>query len=423
MIRKLLDFVAPVRPVQRDRGYRRLLRWASLAVTNRRWAPLLCALALGFGIFAGVAIGPGASGTFANGTPPVVEIPGLAEGGGESEAPEEEATGGGLGESDGGEAESFPTESESSEFPFAESEPEESFEEEGEEPLPEGKGNEKEPADEPEEEAQVLTGVVVHANPAAGSYTLVETGGVLNAVHASQLPAPKTKVQVPVRILANGTYAEAGARKKTGAASGAKLAGIVTFVDANPAAPGYAVSKRGTSVLVRLHPDPTGVPPQLPQLGAYATVDVEIEAPPSATVPGAAPASDPAASAGPGACAPDPAVAPAVPKPKGVLWQRSVDADGAPFASSDFEGIVMAVCPGQLLLSGDDMREAGGDVLFTVPGSIDTSKLAPGDSVAVTAAIEAGGTLKLSGLASDERTKGAEDVSLAQGDLVPQTTK
>ena len=60
-----------------DRGYRRLLRWAALPVTNRRWAAPLAALALGFGLFAGVAIGPGATGTLATGAPQVIELPSL----------------------------------------------------------------------------------------------------------------------------------------------------------------------------------------------------------------------------------------------------------------------------------------------------------------------------------------------------------
>jgi len=58
----------------------RWLRWASLIVTDRRWAPPLSALALGFGLFVGVAIGPGAPGTLATGVPQVIEIPDLIGG-------------------------------------------------------------------------------------------------------------------------------------------------------------------------------------------------------------------------------------------------------------------------------------------------------------------------------------------------------
>jgi hypothetical protein len=57
-----------------------VLRWASLIVTDRRWAAPLSALALGFGLFAGVAIGPSAPGTLATGVQPIIEIPGFIGG-------------------------------------------------------------------------------------------------------------------------------------------------------------------------------------------------------------------------------------------------------------------------------------------------------------------------------------------------------
>lgn len=175
-------------------------------------------------------------------------------------------------------------------------------------------------------------------------------------------------------------------------------------------------------MLVRIHPDPAGAPAVLPQLGAYASVVAAIEkaAPVSAapTPPvSEAPPAPPVAPAP--TCVPDPALPPP-PAPVAVLWQSQLDADGAPFASSDFEGVVMAVCAaeGTLLLSADDLRESGEDILFRVPKSLDTGKLKTGDSVTATAAIEAAGALSLTGLASDERAKGADDAATAQGDLV-----
>ena len=66
-------------------------RAASLAVTDRRWAAPL-AVALGFGLFLGVAIGPGAAGTLATGGPLIqVEVPSSSGGS------EEVVTGGGGG--------------------------------------------------------------------------------------------------------------------------------------------------------------------------------------------------------------------------------------------------------------------------------------------------------------------------------------
>jgi hypothetical protein len=426
--RRLLDILAPVRPAHSDSGYRRVLRWAALPVTNRRWAAPLCALALGFGLFAGVAIGPGTTGSLATGAAPVIEIPSpLAAGEGDAE---EESAGdaeaGGFTEAGSGGEPSFPTESSSSgsisSFPEVET-PESS---QASESAPAAKdhspaGGEEEPAAEEEEEAQVLAGVVVHANPAAGSYTVAEAGGLLSSVHAAKLPAPGARVSVPVRILANGTFAEAGPRKQKGKTTQASFAGVVTFVDADPTTPAYTVSKRGVSVLVRIHPDPAGAPAVLPQLGAYASVVVAIEkaAPVSAAPPPPVSEAPPVAPAPVSTCLPDPAL-PSPPAPVAVLWQSQLDADGAPFASSDFEGVVMAVCAaeGTLLLSADDLRESGEDILFSVPKSLDTGKLKTGDSVTATAAIDAGGALSLTGLASDERAKGADDAATAQGDLV-----
>lgn len=429
MRKRLLDLLAPVRPAHGDRGYRRVLRWAALPVTDRRWAAPLCAAALGFGLFAGVAIGPGTSGSFATGVPQVVELPGLlADGEGEGEG-SGGGTGGGEAFAEGGGAESAEPFAEEAEFPeekaFLE---EEAPEEPAETAPPEKEAPAGEP--EPEEPAQTMAGVVVHANPAAGSYTLVEAGGLPSAVHAAKLPAPGAKVSVPVRTLANGTFAEDGQRKQAGKRASASLAGIVTFVDPDPAAPAYTVSKRGVSVLVRVRPDPAGTAPVLPQLGAYATVSVEIEKPPAGAglPPAAAPLPDDAAAApAPAAatCAADPAAPVVVPAPAAILWQQKVEAGGAPFASSDFAGVVTAICPeeAKLAISGDDLRQSGKDIVFEVPQSIELGGVEVGDSVLVTAAIEADGRLRLTGLAGDERTKGADDARAAQGDLASQAPK
>lgn len=409
---------------------RLFVRAAALPVTDRRWAAPLCAAALGLGIFAGVAIGPGTSGSFATGVPPVIELPGLlgeADGGGDSAVAE---AGGGEAVSEGGEeaaGEAF-SEAEAG-ASFEAGFPEEEAEDPAEPSAPTPTGPAEEP--EPEEPAQVLAGVVVHANPAAGSYTVVESGGLMNAVHAAKLPAPGAKVSVPVRTLANGTFAEDGKRKQTGKRTSASVAGIVTFVDPDPAAPAYAVSKRGVSMLIRVRPDPTGAAPALPQLGAYATASVEIEKPPAGAglPPAAAPIlTDAAAAPAPPpdpACAPDPAQPVTVPAPPAILWQQELEADGAPFASSDFAGVVTAICPeeAKLALSGDDLRQSGKDIVFEVPKSIDLGKLKVGDSVAAAAAIEADGTLRLTGLAGDERTKGADDAKAAQGDLASQAPR
>lgn len=387
MINRIRDALAPPKTAQtRDTGYRRLLRWASLPVTDRRWAAPLAAIALGFGIFAGVAIGPGAAGTFATGAPQIIEMPDFSGGtdegsggGGEAAPPiaaAPESSEGFLGEE----------ESSASFAPVAPLE-EEAFESAGaeEEPAPATvPKEEKEPA---QPEAQELAGTVVHVNPAASSYTVAETGGVMSAVHAGKLPAPGIAVEVPIKALANGTLGEAGTRRKTGSKEVTELAGIVTFVKADPAAPAYAISNRGSSVLIHLQPDPSGALPPLPVLGAYGTAEVAIEA--------------------------------------GVLWQRQLSAGGAPFTHAELEGVVAAVEAetAQLLISADDVRESGQDIALAIPAQIDASALAVGDSVLASADIGADGVLTLTGLASDERLKGAENTEATQGDLVPEKPK
>jgi len=336
-------------------GYRQLLRWAALPVTDRRWAAPLCAVALGFGLFAGVAIGPGAAGTFATGAAQVIEIPGFSggtssdessgdEGGGPSTSAESSGAGssGGEGSASSESSSAFP-----SFAPTSEGESEESSEASEKTPP---KNEASPPEEEAEPEAQALSGIVVHVNPAAGSYTLAEAGGTIDSIHAGKTPQPGTKVSVPVRLLANGTFAEAGTRKKSGTRTRATFSGIVTWLEPTPTAPAYVVSKRGVSVLVRVHPDPTGAAPALPALGAFATVAVDIEKPQppatSSTAPPAGspvetlavPAEAPQAAAVPATeapvapaptCAPDPSLPPLrVFAPTAILWQRQISAAG-----------------------------------------------------------------------------------------------
>jgi hypothetical protein len=445
-------------------GYRQVLRWAALPVTDRRWAAPLSAVALGFGLFVGVAIGPGATGTFATGAAQIIEIPGFGGGDSDDDGGEERDSSASAKAVDGGGGESSAPAAESllpPIAPVASSEAEEASEATPPPPQaapPAGK--------EPEPEEEKLAGIVVHVNPAAASYTIAEPEGTLEVIHAAKAPQPGAKLEVPVRLLTNGTFAEAGTRSKSGLGTRATFTGIVTYVDPTPTAPAYTVSKRGASVLVNVHPDPTGAPPTLPALGAFADVAVEIEksqssAAVSALPESAVPASEPPAPAVPGEPAPPspassepPAVAPApaapaptaepplppaqptcapdssqpplsVVQPNAILWQRQVKAQGAPFTASDFAGIVTALCPatGQLLLSADDIRESQQDLVFTVPATIDTAKLTVGQSVAATATIGADGALSLTGLASDERTKGADDAKATQGALVGSPKK
>ncbi len=359
-------------------------RGAALIVTNRRWGATLSAAALGFGIFAGVAIGPGASGSLAGGAPQLIALaPPAAEGEGEggAEFDGSSESSGGFGSSfgaSGGETESF--EAFPSAAPLAGG---------SAEPLPvaeEGPAAEpKAPPSAEEEgpEATALAGTVAHVNKAAGSYSLAIKGGELVPVHASKLPQAGSKLSVEAVQLANGTFAEEGERERKGAAKVASVRGVVTDVNEDPAAPAYTLSGRGASLLVRVEPDPTGAMPELPPRGAYATVEASIE-------PGA------------------------------DLAQRKIELEpGEPSTYLDLAGIYAGPDPetGQLLLSSDDTRAGKRDLQLTVPARIKTTKLEAGDSYLATAEIKPDGTLELAGIASDEQRKGADDDDSAQGDL------
>lgn len=374
------------------KAYRRLLRCAALPILDRRWAAPLSAVAVGFGLFIGVAIGPGAAGTLATGAMQIVEVPGF--GGGADEDPVATAGSGAPAASSrqssasASSSESFPPAT-SSFAPLPVEEPESA-------PLPEAdEGSEQKqtssPGKEPEAEEETLEGVVVHVNRAAGSYAVAEGGGTLVAVHAPTAPQPGTEVEVPLQPLANGTFAEAGKRVRAGAETRAMVSGVVTFVDADPAAPAYAISKRGVSMLVHVHPDPSGATAALPEVGAFATVAVEIER----SKRPAEPVED-------------------LPPPF-VLWQRHLEADGTPLTYGDFAGIVTAVNleANQLQLSADDVGESDADLLFDFPqGEFDLSEIEVGTSILVTATIEPDGRLVLSDLASDEHRKGADSEAL-----------
>lgn len=390
-----------------------VLRAVSLVVTDRRWAAPLSAMALGFGLFLGVAIGPGAPGTLATGAGQIVAIaaPEEREEPETLEAAEPEAPAGEA------EPEALASEPESFEEPFAEPE---AFEPAPlaaplpeEEPPPAEPPPAEPPAEEPEEatETQELKGTVVHANPAAVSYTMVIDGGEPVSVHAAKLPLPGEKLTVEASPLTTNTFAEEG-RERSGSAQGASMRGVVTYVDADPSDPAYTLSGRGFSILIHLPPSPA---PQLPALGAYATVGVGFEKPaPPPTTPEVVPP-EPAAA---GSCLPDPALRPA-PTPKRIAVQRTFKAESEPATYFDLAGIVSAVCPAtkQLLISADDLRAGEDDLLLAVPGQLQTDKLKVGESIVATATIEEDGTLTLSGLAGNQGRKGAESPSLAQGDL------
>jgi hypothetical protein len=362
------------------------LRGAALVVTDRRWAAPLSAAALGFGIFAGVAIGPGTAGSLATGAQQIIELPsagddGQSGGGGGAVASTRSAPaiGGGGG---GGFEEALPP------TPLA-PEPIESLPPAATEPAPKAAPAEE---SEPEEEAegQMFEGTVVHVSPAAGSYAMAIDGGELISIHAPELPDPGAKLSGPLRQLANGTYAEAAALElQKGTAKEVAFSGTVTFADPNPAAPAYTVSGRGSSLPVHLEPDPSGAVPELPAVGSPVEVTATIEPP-------------------------------AEPKGTPTLLQSKLAIESVPPATYlELAGIVKEVGPdtGQLLLSADWAGESESTLTLAVPPEIDSAKLELGDSYLATVEVAEDGSLILKGIASDERAKGADDSAGAQGDL------
>jgi hypothetical protein len=367
------------------------LRGAALVVTDRRWAAPLSAAALGFGIFAGVAIGPGTAGSLATSAQQVIEIPSSGGGDGQSGG-----GGGGIAstepslpslghEASGGFEESLP-----STLPLA-PEPVEPLPAPTNEPAAKPTPASEESDGEAEKpEGQSFEGTVVHANPAAGSYAIAIKGGELLSVHAPELPEPGTKLSASLRPLANSTYAEADeleAEKKK--ATEVLFDGTVTFADPNPAAPVYAVSSRGSSLLVHVEPDPSGTAPALPAIGSLVTVIAKIEPP-------------------------------AEPKASSTLVQSKLKVESVPPSTYlELAGIVKEILPetGQLLFSADWAGESESTITLAVAPEIDAKKLKAGDSYLATAEIADDGSLTLKGIASDEHSKGADDASSAQGDL------
>lgn len=367
------------------------LRGASLVVTDRRWAAPLSAAALSFGVFAGVAIGPGTPGSLATSARQIIEVPGSGEDEGQSGG-----GGGGIASADsspaslGSEASGSFEEALPSTVPLA-PEPVESLPAPAAEPAPKAPPAEE---GEPEEgaEGQMFKGTVVHASPAAGSYAMAIEGGELISVHAPELPDPGVKLSGPMRQLVNGTYAEATELElelEKGTAKEVAFTGTVTFVDANPAAPTYTVSGRGSSLPVHVEPDPSGAVPELPAVGSLVKVTAKIEPPPE-------------------------------PKRSSTLLQSKLELESVPPSTYlELAGIVKQVLPetGQLLFSADWAGESEAALTLTVPAAIDSAKLKLGDSYLATVEVGADGSLELKGIASDERTKGADDPMSAQGDL------
>lgn len=371
----------------KSRAVDQALRGASLVVTDRRWAAPLSAAALGFGIFAGVAIGPGTAGSLATSAQQIIEMP--SSGGGE-----QDEGGGGIASTEsaapaGGEEGGAFEEALPSLVPLS-PEPVEPLPAPASEPAPKPASPDKQGESEEKPQGQLFEGTVVQANAPAGSYAIAIEGGDLISVHAAELPEPGTRVSASLSRLANGTFAEVEkVEPKKKPTSEAAFRGTVTFADPNPTTPAYTVSGPGVSLLVEVAPDPSGSAPTLPSIGSLVSVTAKVE---KRTEP----------------------------KAGFALVQKQIEVEPVPASTYlEMAAIAKEVVPaeGRLVLSADGAGESESALTLTIPSGIDATKLTVGDSYLATAEVAADGSLALKGIVGDERRKGADDSAGAQGDL------
>jgi hypothetical protein len=417
------------------------LRWAALPITDRRWTAPLSAIALGMGLFIGVAIGPGISSTL--GTTPLLVVAAADDANPTSSSPA--SAGEAAPPALGSPVANTPVPHSNAAIPA----PTTSVA-----PIPttvpvapttttpttdttKTNDTSDETTTTPDDTTDelVFKGTVIHVNPLASSYVVTTGKGQMNAVHAKRLPDPGAKLEVPVRELANGTYAEDGKETKTGTAHSARLQGLVTFAD--PATGAYTLSRKGASIVV--HPNSGSQPPPAPpKVGTQLTVSAKLgprpdevvnappppapEPPPTTTTTTTTATTTTTPVPPTSRLATDCGTPPAPPDPPDTILtetSRKIDIDFLGY--SDFEGIVQGVCASteELVLSADDLRESGADITLPLgeDTGIDLGSISPGDVVDASGTIDADtGALALTGISNDEGIKRADDADLKQGD-------
>jgi len=391
------------------------LRWAALPIVDRRWTAPLSAIALGFGLFVGVAIGPGTEGTFGTAKPMVIRLPAPPETQTAAVAPDsadgpsghagnhqsndqDQAPPPALDPPPAVEAPSFdtppatttpPTYPTTPSYPSPPSYP----------TTPSTTTTTTTPTDTvPVETTTAFSGTVVHLNPEAASYAVATDDGQLVALHSHRPPVVGKRVEVEAKALANGTYSEVGNRKEVGNAGRAEFSGTVSYSD--PVNRVYTVSAPGVSALVR-----GGANHRPPEVGDEVDVSARIADHPEALTP-----SEP----GQQGCG-RPPVPPKAPK-TALDQLRVKTTSDEPVASTDVEGVVEGVCRSdrKLIVSADDVRESGQDISIAIPEDFKLAALKPGLVLKLGADIGAAGALTLSSVAGDEGAKGAEDPDLVQ---------
>ena len=397
----------PIRPDRGSLGRFASLRWAALPIVDRRWTAPLSAVALGFGLFIGVAIGPGAEGSFGTQPPVVVRVAPPPPAETASEPPADAGRGegshqGGSARGHGGAdlppAPAFDTPPQSGAPtitpPIAPPVPQTTTTSTATTTTADtghtGGGG-------PPDATSELSGTVVHLNPEAAGYTIADADGRLTAIHSHHPPGLGREVEVEARALANGTYSEDGARKQRGDRGRVTVAGTVSFADSETGV--YAVSAPGVSLLVR-----GSARRNPPEVGRRVEVDARIAADPEPL-----PVTDPGQ---PGCGKP-----PAQPSPpKVALEQVSIASERERAAETDVEGLVEGVCRAdrKLIVSADDLRESGHDIAIAVPEDLRIAALKPGQVLKLSADVGDFGALTLSTVAGDQGAKGAEDADLVQ---------
>jgi hypothetical protein len=376
------------------------LRWAALPVIDRRWTAPLSALALGFGLFVGVAIGPAAEGSAGEGATQTViavvqppEAPAPADTGGPPN--------GGQGDDKPDHTPAEPTQTPSpptDNGPFGETPPSTPSippTTTPQAPPPTTTTTTTTPTDTDDGDDQpqgppVVKGSVAHVNELAASYTVARADGTLVAVHADELPTIGAVVQVEAHALANGTRGETGERSRTDRTEQVELSGTVTFSD--PRLGAYTLSATGTSVLIRV---PAGE--RMPTVGDQADVTARI-ADNLDSIEAVEPGRD-------GCDTP----------PKIALEQQGLETTGSA-TSTNLEGIVEGVCrkAGTLILSADDLRASGHDIAISVPSNLSLGDISPGQVLAIRASLGSSGHLTATRIADDEGEAAANDADRIQ---------
>ncbi len=406
-----------VRPDRRSLARFASLRWAALPIVDRRWTAPLSAVALGFGLFVGVAIGPGTEGTLGGTNPMVIEVP-PPENPQTVNAQPDSSRGDGDGEgnandSNGGDGTSVPAppsgdsppvfDTPTTTPPVTTTPPATSYPSTTTDTTTDTTtGGTTDDEDSVEPTTTTLTGTVVHLNPEAASYTIATDDRRLLAVHSHSPPTVGRVVELEARQLANGTYDETGNRDENGKRGQVSFAGTVTF--SNPVMRVYTVSGPGVSLLVRGKAQRT--PPDVgDQVEVQARIADNVEALP-VTPPGEQGCGEP----------------PALPKVPHVgleqvaLKPSDDDTSGDETTTADVEAIVEGVCRDsrKLIVSADDVRESGHDTAIAVPEELRISALKTGQILKLGVEIGDNGALKLTAAASDKATKGAEGEDLVQ---------